>query len=221
MMNHYDHNMIIFKNKLETKFIIMNTWLKESKEYLLKIKSKYSLLNENEHPDYDFSMLDFEECLPYNMRCKHYSILEDDTVLYWVTQDEFDEGDLERFACVLGVKTPFKKAYIVLRDYSSYDLNKDIKNRNRNHLRIVHPKKNCYLFQYDDYLAEYLDEVVGQFISYGINKYVNCYYKADGGAIIISFKKPLSKKMLDLVKEILVYDVLNQEDLEYLFVMNS
>ena len=72
--------------------------------------------------DYKY-WINFEKNIPDTMRFKEYHVVDD--ILYWVTQEPFDEFDLRYFIDVLE-DTYLKKAYIVVRDVSSYDLKKDM-----------------------------------------------------------------------------------------------
>lgn len=76
--------------------------------------------------------LDFEKNIPHDMRFKHYDFVsvtddfgrEKGESLYWVTQEPFDDLDLEHFRDAF-VDTPYSDAYVTVRDLSSYDLNSD------------------------------------------------------------------------------------------------
>ena len=71
----------------------------------------------------DFDVDAFEAMIPHNMR---YKVWEDyGDLLYWVTQEDFSNDDLETFQAALK-GTPFKNAYVIVRDYSSYNKNEDV-----------------------------------------------------------------------------------------------
>ena len=72
--------------------------------------------------DYKY-WINFDKNIPSTMRFKEYHVVDD--ILYWVTQEPFDELDLRHFIDALE-NTYLKKAYIVVRDVSSYDLKKDM-----------------------------------------------------------------------------------------------
>lgn len=67
----------------------------------------------------------FEKKIPQCMRYKEFSIEGD--ILYWITQDEFDEFDLSHFIDALE-DSPLKKAFVILRDDSTYNFRKDLRN---------------------------------------------------------------------------------------------
>lgn len=71
----------------------------------------------------------FELNIPHNMRYKHY---EPNTEhgLYWVTQDEYNDNDIEKFKNAMR-KYGIKKAHVVLRD-DDRGLRKNIE-QNRGH----------------------------------------------------------------------------------------
>lgn len=71
-----------------------------------------------------FSGNEFEKTIPHRMRFKEYDSVDEDT-LYWVTQDAFGLSDLKIFANAL-TKTPYSKAYVTIRDFSSYDFQEDL-----------------------------------------------------------------------------------------------
>ncbi|MCM1008286.1 MAG: SNF2-related protein [Ruminococcus flavefaciens] len=74
-----------------------------------------------------FSSLDFEKKIPNEMRWKENSIVEDNTALYWVTQEIFTEADLDKFQAALK-DTDIKKAYVIPRDLSGYSFEDDMAN---------------------------------------------------------------------------------------------
>lgn len=67
----------------------------------------------------------FEKKIPQCMRYKEFSIEGD--ILYWITQDEFDDFDLSHFIDALE-DSPLKKAFVILRDDSTYNFRKDLRN---------------------------------------------------------------------------------------------
>lgn len=76
----------------------------------------------------NFSAVKFEKLIPHKMRYKQYDVTEDG-ILYWVTQEMFTNEDVETFKNAL--KTAgFEKAYLIVRDYSAYDLETDIASGN-------------------------------------------------------------------------------------------
>lgn len=70
-----------------------------------------------------FDVMSFEKKIPTKMRFKKYDEVNDND-LYWVTQEFFDEDDIKKFA-VEFKNTGFDKAYVTVRDLSSYDFDKD------------------------------------------------------------------------------------------------
>lgn len=77
-----------------------------------------------------FSGVEFEKRINDNMRFKEYYPVEDDENLYWVTQQFFDYDDVITFIRAFRDKNnhvPFNRAYITVRDLSSYDFKEDLK----------------------------------------------------------------------------------------------
>lgn len=74
-----------------------------------------------------FSSLDFEKKIPDRMRWKEKSIVEDNRVLHWVTQEIFTEADLDKFQAALK-DTDIEKAYVIPRDLSGYSFEDDMRN---------------------------------------------------------------------------------------------
>lgn len=72
---------------------------------------------------YKFNSIEFEKSIPHNMRFKDYEVLENSYDLFWVTQAPFDMNDLKQFQKALINDTPFAKAYVTVRDFSTYDPN--------------------------------------------------------------------------------------------------
>ena len=74
-----------------------------------------------------FSGMDFEQLIPHEMRFKEYDFVDDNQSLYWITQQPFSLKDLEAFKDVFK-NTRFKKAYVTVRDFSTYNKDKDMRN---------------------------------------------------------------------------------------------
>ena len=72
---------------------------------------------------YKFNSIEFEKSIPHNMRFKDYEVLENSYDLFWVTQAPFDMNDLKQFQKALINDTPFAKAYVTVRDFSTYNPN--------------------------------------------------------------------------------------------------
>lgn len=72
---------------------------------------------------YKFNSIEFEKSIPHNMRFKDYEVLENPKDLFWVTQQTFDMNDLKQFQKALINDTPFAKAYVTVRDFSTYNPN--------------------------------------------------------------------------------------------------
>lgn len=72
---------------------------------------------------YKFNSIEFEKLIPHNMRFKEYEVLENSYDLFWVTQAPFDMNDLKQFQKALINDTPFAKAYVTVRDFSTYNPN--------------------------------------------------------------------------------------------------
>ena len=75
----------------------------------------------------NFNAVKFEKLIPHEMRYKQYDVTEDG-ILYWVTQEMFTSKDVEIFRNALKA-AGFEKAYLIVRDYSSYDLETDLASR--------------------------------------------------------------------------------------------
>ena len=74
----------------------------------------------------EFSGIEFEKDIPYNMRFKEYNIIgENHDELYWITQDSFNSADLAHFRDAF-VKTGLKAAYVTERDLSTYEFSRDM-----------------------------------------------------------------------------------------------
>lgn len=95
------------------------------------VESLYSKYDLKEYYKNNFDYLEFEKYIPHCMRYKEVNIEDDGETLYWITQEPFDEIDLFHFEDALedfSRGTNIKKAYVVLRDDSSYNYEKDKKN---------------------------------------------------------------------------------------------
>lgn len=71
-----------------------------------------------------FSSLEFEKLIPNVMRWKEWSVVNDND-LYWITQEFFNEEDVKAFAEAFK-NTGFDKAFVTVRDLSTYEYNKDL-----------------------------------------------------------------------------------------------
>ena len=104
-----------FQEFLDEELETLNTdkihYIDESKSMSLR-ESKYK-----------FNSIEFEKLIPHNMRFKDYEVLENPYDLFWVTQAPFDMNDLKQFQKALINDTPFAKAYVTVRDFSTYDPN--------------------------------------------------------------------------------------------------
>lgn len=102
----------------------------------------------------DFA-LDFEKNIPHHMRFKHYEFVpvtdsygrDKGQSLYWITQEPFDDLDIEHFRDAF-VDTGFSDAYVTVRDLSNYDFNSD-----KDEGVLVHISKDGTI-DADDYLAK-------------------------------------------------------------------
>lgn len=94
-----------------------------------KIEKENKELTEDKNT---FSGIDFEENIPHVMRWKEYSKVNEND-LYWVTQQFFTEDDVKKFAEAFK-ETNFDKAYVTVRDLSTYQFDVDSK---RNVLVII------------------------------------------------------------------------------------
>lgn len=102
----------------------------------------------------DFA-LDFEKNIPHRMRFKHYEFVpvtdsygrDKGQSLYWITQEPFDDLDIEHFRDAF-VDTGFSDAYVTVRDLSNYDFNSD-----KDEGVLVHISKDGTI-DADDYLAK-------------------------------------------------------------------
>ena len=94
-----------------------------------KIEKENKELTEDKNT---FSGIDFEKNIPHVMRWKEYSKVNEND-LYWVTQQFFTEDDVKKFAEAFK-ETNFDKAYVTVRDLSTYQFDVDSK---RNVLVII------------------------------------------------------------------------------------
>lgn len=100
-----------------------NGWQQDMNEKGFEIISKAKTSEKS----ISFSSLDFEKKIPNEMRWKENSLVEDNTALYWVTQEIFTEADLDKFQAALR-DTDIKKAYVIPRDLSGYSFEDDMRN---------------------------------------------------------------------------------------------
>lgn len=96
-----------------------------------------------------FDSMNFEQNIPHKMRFKEYDVVDYNN-LYWVTQEPFSNKDLEEFANAFK-NTPFTKAYVTVRDFSTYDFDKD---KNANVFAIVDKKGVVDTSGYDKALKD-------------------------------------------------------------------
>ena len=78
-------------------------------------------LKESDGP---FSGVEFEKNVPHEMRFKEYNFVNIND-LYWVTQQPFSLNQLNQFAEAFK-NTKFSKAYVTVRDFSTYDFENDL-----------------------------------------------------------------------------------------------
>ena len=72
-----------------------------------------------------FSGVEFEKNIPHVMRFKEYNKVNDND-LFWVTQQFFNEDDVKNFAEAFK-NTNFEKAFVTVRDLSTYSFETDSK----------------------------------------------------------------------------------------------
>ena len=88
--------------------------------------------NDPEDDEILFSGVDFETKIPNRMRFKQWDIIindiDEEHNLYWVTQQFFGKDEVEQFAKAFK-ELPFDKAYVTVRDLSTYQFNEDEKNK--------------------------------------------------------------------------------------------
>ena len=75
------------------------------------------VLAEEEH---EFNGIAFEKSIPDEMRFKSWDIIDNGSALYWVTQQHYTEDQLREFTEALK-NTEFRKAYVTVRDNSTYE----------------------------------------------------------------------------------------------------
>lgn len=135
--------------KIESVLISLITKVYSDFDDIISYRANNNILTES-----DFA-LDFEKNIPHHMRFKyHDSIPVNDSYgrekgrsLYWVTQEPFDDLDIERFRDAF-VDTGFSDAYVTVRDLSNYDFNSD-----KDEGVLVHISKDGKI-DADDYLAK-------------------------------------------------------------------
>ena len=112
-----------FNNTVKTKKQVFiegdKVTIKETKEEVKPDLEDKEILTEVK-PDKSFSGIEFEKKIPHNMRFKEYDILDNSLDLYWVTQQIFNMEDLKQFQKAFK-NTPFVKAYVTVRDFSTYN----------------------------------------------------------------------------------------------------
>ena len=91
-----------------------------------RTENKYGMkesadLKESDGP---FSGVEFEKNVPHEMRFKEYNFVNIND-LYWVTQQPFSLNQLNQFAEAFK-NTKFSKAYVTVRDFSTYDFENDL-----------------------------------------------------------------------------------------------
>lgn len=112
-----------FNNTVKTKKQVFiegdKVTIKEAKEEVKPDLEDKEILTEVK-PNKSFSGIEFEKKIPHNMRFKEYDILDNSLDLYWVTQQVFNMEDLKQFQKAFK-NTPFVKAYVTVRDFSTYN----------------------------------------------------------------------------------------------------
>ncbi len=109
---------------------VLNT--SELRDYDMKEQSPGDL--DEEYSDLTFDKNRFciklDKHIPHSMRYKECDVIGD--TLYWVTQENYSKDDSFEFSMAfedIAENTPVKKAYVVVRDKSSYNFEKDLKNK--------------------------------------------------------------------------------------------
>jgi len=87
-----------------------------------RIEKENKELTEDEEK---FSGVEFEKNIPHVMRFKEYNKVNDND-LFWVTQQFFNEDDVKNFAEAFK-NTNFEKAFVTVRDLSTYSFEADSK----------------------------------------------------------------------------------------------
>ena len=95
-------------------------------EAIERMENRYGMkesadLKESDGP---FSGVEFEKNVPHEMRFKEYNFVNIND-LYWVTQQPFSLNQLNQFAEAFK-NTKFSKAYVTVRDFSTYDFENDL-----------------------------------------------------------------------------------------------
>ena len=112
-----------FNNTVKTKKQVFiegdKVTIKEAKEEVKPDLEDKEILTEVK-PDKSFSGIEFEKKIPHNMRFKEYDVLDNSLDLYWITQQVFNMEDLKQFQKAFK-DTPFVKAYVTVRDFSTYN----------------------------------------------------------------------------------------------------
>lgn len=98
----------------------------------------------------DFYANRFEDSIPRKMRYKYFDTVNRND-LYWVTQEFFNENDIEEFADAFK-NTGFDKAYVTVRDLSGYDFEKD----SEKDVFVIINKDGTY--RVSDFLKKMLDK---------------------------------------------------------------
>ena len=125
----HGNNYIITKDAYDIKRFYADT-----DEEAIKIYDKWNNATRNGFGDYTldenlkesnepFSGVEFEKNVPHEMRFKEYDIVNTND-LYWVTQQPFSLNQLNQFAEAFK-NTKFSKAYVTVRDFSTYDFERD------------------------------------------------------------------------------------------------
>lgn len=87
------------------------------------IKENKEVKTESEK-DKVFNGVEFEKNIPHNMRFKQYDVVNTFD-LYWITQAPFSKSELDEFVKAFK-ETQFGKAYVTVRDFSTYDFPTDL-----------------------------------------------------------------------------------------------
>lgn len=137
------------KVKVKSDFVGTSMWIDgkaigEKWKYRVGAEKK----SESQKVKRTFDSNDLEKHIPYHMRFKSCEILEDEKALYWVTQCFFTANDLKTFQEAISNYTDIDKAYVTVRDFSSYEFEDD---KARNVLAIITRDSIDY--------SGYLDEV--------------------------------------------------------------
>lgn len=143
-------NKVVNKVFNVSKFENSSTEIEDEDEYY-ELEEAKEIKTEGNYKVDSFSGIEFEKNIPYEMRFKEYSIVEDDTTLYWITQEFFGKKDLEEFSKAFK-DTEFEKACVTVRDLSTYNYNKDMAGK----LLVVLDKEgNIYSKDYEEAIKPY------------------------------------------------------------------